>query len=289
MTAQHPHPTLVDPADILSATTEAGTNSWWFASRLEHQDSVFWALIHTMSAPDGGTISTISLFQESAGSEGHTSEKHAIESADAVTLSTEDFEVRTSILSMSGDLDRIEISGTTDTATIQLTLRREDPVLFSAGSGYFPFFGSTTGQYALPGLLASGTITADGVTYQVTGRTWLDRQWGGGPAEGATPTGFTWLGLDLGGGRYLSVWDTQGDGTSWLTELRPDGTHTVTHARRTGEDGHWTLTVPSLDATLEITHTGLSSTAFAYTGVGAVTGKIAGQEISGHGYTDIIG
>ncbi|MFD7506666.1 lipocalin-like domain-containing protein [Streptomyces sp. NPDC059850] len=42
--------------------------------------------------------------------------------------------------------------------------------------------GSTTrppsGRRSTPGLTTSGTITADGVTRRVAGRTWFDRQWG---------------------------------------------------------------------------------------------------------------
>jgi len=43
------------------------------------------------------------------------------------------------------------------------------------------------------------TITAEGSTHGVSGRTWFDRQWGSGSTE---PPRFLWLGLDLGEGRY---------------------------------------------------------------------------------------
>ncbi|MCW8379760.1 lipocalin-like domain-containing protein [Streptomyces justiciae] len=284
MTAHHP--TLVDPTDSLHATS-SDRDSWWFAARLHHDETVFWAQIHAMTGPDGTFQSTVALLQESAGSESHNSAMHVTESLDDVSLSADSLSVRTQVLTLSGDLNELEISGTTDTTAIRLTLRREEPVLYSGGAGLFPFFGGNTGQYALPGLATSGTVVIDGVTYQVYGRTWFDRQWGGG--QDPEPARFTWLGLDLGAGRYISVWDTTGDGTSWLTELRSDGTHTIARAHRTGRDGHWTLTVPALDASLEITHRRLSRTEFAYTGAATVTGKIAGQEVAGYGFADIVG
>ncbi|CCB71136.1 hypothetical protein [Streptantibioticus cattleyicolor] len=85
------------------------------------------------------------------------------------------------------------------------------------------------------------------------------------------------------------MWDTTGDGTSWLTALKADGSHLITHARRTDHDGHWLLTVPGLDASLAITRRELPGSPGAYTGACQVTGACAGEEIDGHGYTDVIG
>lgn len=278
------HPTLISAADELPADSSNVLDSWWFTARLHAGETVFWVKIHAMTV-QGTCHSTVALLQEP---DGHTSEKQTAESLDAVTLSADHLHIRTSILEMSGDLDALEITGATNAASVQLTLRRDEPVLYNGGSGLFPFFGGTTGQYALPGLTTTGTITADGTTYHVSGRTWFDRQWG---SEGTEPPRFTWLGLDLGVGRYLSVWDTTGDGTSWLTELKADGTHTITRAQRTDHtNGAWRLTIPDLDASLEITHRGLpDSHDGLYAGVCSVTGTLAGEAIASHGYTDIIG
>lgn len=279
------HPTLISAADELPAHSSnmVDVDSWWFSARLHADESVLWVGIHTMNL-QGTCHNTVALLQEP---DGHASYKQTTESLDAVKLSADSLHIRTSILEMSGDLDDLEISGATDAASVHLTLRRDEPVLYNGGSGLFPFFRGTTGQYALPGLTTTGTITADGTTYHVSGRTWFDRQWN---AEPTGPARFTWLGLDLGAGRYLSVWDTTGDGTSWLTELKADGTHTITHAQRTDHNGAWRLTIPDLDASLEITHRGLPhSHDGLYTGVCSVTGTLAGEDIAGHGYTDVIG
>ncbi|MGW3205613.1 lipocalin-like domain-containing protein [Streptomyces sp. NPDC001135] len=275
-------PTLVDAAEGLAPTSPDNADSWWFCARLHDHENVFWVKIHTMLM-QGACHSTVAVLREG---DGHSSGTYAVEAMDEVKVAADSLDVRTSVLAVSGDTDRLDVSGATDTASVRLTLRREGPVLYSGGSGVFPFFGGTTGQYALPGLTASGTLTVEGVTYRVSGHTWLDRQWVSGATQ---PPRFTWLGLDLGAGRYLSVWDTAGDGSSWLTELQPDGSHLITHAQRTDHEGHWLLTVPALDASLDITHRGLAGSEAAYTGACHVTGTLAGQDITGHGYTDVIG
>ncbi|OLZ68970.1 hypothetical protein AV521_19560 [Streptomyces sp. IMTB 2501] len=275
-------PTLIDAAGDLAPTSPDNTDSWWFCAKLHAGEKVFWVKIHTITM-QGVCHSTVALREEG---DGHAGGRYADEAVDDVKVSADSLNVQTSVLAVSGDLDRLEISGTTDTASIRLTLRREEPVLYNGGGGVFPFFGGTTGQYALPGLMTSGTITVEGITHQVDGRTWFDRQWVAGITR---PPRFTWLGLDLGGGRYLSVWDTAGDGTSWLTRLTADGTHLITHAQRTDHDGNWVLAVPALDASLEVSHQALSDVPGAYTGACHVTGTLAGEDITGHGFTDVIG
>ncbi|MFF3819331.1 hypothetical protein ACFYYD_22465 [Streptomyces bluensis] len=153
------HPTLISAADDLAATAPGKNDSWWFASRLHDEDgNVFWAKIHAMET-EGACHGTVALVREA---DGHTSDKHTVEPLHDVKLSTDRLDVQTSVLNLSGGLDELNISGTTDTASIRLALRREGPVLFSGGSGLFPFFGGTTGQFALPGLIASGTLTVEG-------------------------------------------------------------------------------------------------------------------------------
>ncbi len=281
------HPTLISAADELPADPSKTMDSWWFAARIHADEAVFWAKIHTM-AVQGTCHSTVALLQEP---DGHTSHQQTVESLEAVTSSTDALAMKTSILAMSGDLNNLEITGATDTASIRLTLRRDEPVLYNGGSGIFPFLGGTTGQYALPGLTTTGTLTVDRTTYPVSGRTWFDRQWAPENSESAEPPRFTWLGLDLGAGRYLSVWDTIGDGTSWLTSLKADGTHTITRAQRTDRaNGAWRLTIPDLGASLDITHRGLpDSRDGLYAGVCTVTGTLAGEGVDGHGYTDVLG
>ncbi|WP_033293263.1 lipocalin-like domain-containing protein [Amycolatopsis jejuensis] len=277
------HPTLINPADELPASASHPVDSWWYTAQLRAGDTQFWVKIQAMTT-NHTCHSVVALLQEP---EGHTSLKEAVESSDDVTVSTDAFEIKTPLLQMHGDLDGMEVSGATDDAVVKLALRRNEPVLYNAGAGLFPFCGGQTGQYALPGLTTTGTITTNGTEYQVTGRTWFDRQWA---TPGNEPPRFTWLGLDLGSGRYLSVWDTSGDGSSWLTALDADGTHTLAGATRTGSENTWELTIPTFDAVLTVTHRELpGSREGLYGGVCTVTGIFRGDTVTGHGYTDVVG
>ncbi|MEV0026845.1 lipocalin-like domain-containing protein [Streptomyces atroolivaceus] len=275
------HPTLIDAADKLAADPTATVDSWWFTTKLHTDETVYWVKIHTMGM-QGTCHSTVSLLQEP---EGHSSTKQITESLDAVTLPGAPLDARTSILTISGDLDDLQSSGATDTASVQLTLQREEPVLYNSGSGLFPLFGGMNGQYALPGLTTSGSITVDGTTHQIGGRTWFDRQWGTPSSE---PSRTTWLGLDS------ERAGTRASGTP--SETAPPGSphskrtaHTLTRAHRTEQaSGHWQLTAPSLDASLTITHRGLpDSHDGLYAGPSTVTGTLEGQPIAGHGYADV--
>ncbi|MCP2252778.1 hypothetical protein LY13_001521 [Prauserella aidingensis] len=111
------HPTMIDAVDMLAADPSAAVDSWWFAARLHSDETVFWMKIHTM-AVQGGCHSTVAQLQEP---DGHSSHKPTPENLDEVTLSPGARDARTSILAVHGDLDDISISGSTDTASVQLT------------------------------------------------------------------------------------------------------------------------------------------------------------------------
>jgi hypothetical protein len=137
------HAPLINAAGDLAATFPDKVGSWWFASKLHDDQSDFWVKIHTMEM-QGACHSTVSLLQDPGG---HTSEKHTIEDLHDVKVSEDSLNVQTSILTMSGDLDELEIAGATDTASVRLTLRRAVPVL-AVLQGFVT-------------LTASGVITAE--------------------------------------------------------------------------------------------------------------------------------
>lgn len=277
------HPVLFDlSADLAPTASDAG-DSWWFASRLRDDDGdLYWTKTHVIQMSES-YVSTVSVLRDS---DRRADERHTAEPAAEVKAAADRLDVQTSLLDMSGGPDEFTTSGATDDAAFRLTLRRTEPALYNGGSGVFPFLGGRTGQLSLPGLAATGTITIDGVERNVKGRTWFDRQWIAGPAD---PPRFLWFGLDLGDGRYLSVWDTTGDGVSWLTALKPDGTHVITGAQRTAHEGGYLLAIPDLDASLEITYRRLDATEGDSTNVCTVAGTFAGREVTGHGYHDIVG
>jgi hypothetical protein len=278
-------PVWVAPAfDLAAHGIEAG-DSWWFASRVTTGSAWFDLKIHALVTGEN-CLSTVAIRRHDTG---EITAAHAVDPLGDVVSSTEKFEVRTSLLSLRGDLDNLSIDASSGETRVCLALHREGPTLYNAVTGHFPFFGTATYQYALPGLRASGTVRLAGTEHAVTGETWFDRQWFSGART--RPVRFTWLGLNLGRGHYWSVWDTVGDGSSWVTILRPDGTHTVAAARRTGGEGRWRLVVPALEADLTVDHRLLDEVpSFPLsTMVCEVTGRQAGRAVTGRGFADIIG
>ncbi|MFE9597972.1 lipocalin family protein [Streptomyces hokutonensis] len=151
---------------------------------------------------------------------------------------------------------------------MDLRLKAVGPTLYDNGTGLFPFLDDTSYYYSLPNLRTTGTLTLDGSTEQVTGTSWLDRQWGNwswGPLHK-----WTWMALQLDNGQVLNLWDLFDDSGEkhWATVLSPDGTHRVVsvdplapQATRfetsptTGQRyaGKWTVTIPALNTRLVVT------------------------------------
>ena len=150
---------------------------------------------------------------------------------------------------------------------MDLRLKAVGPTLYDNGTGLFHFLDDTS-YYSLPNLRTTGTLTLDGSTEQVTGTSWLDRQWGNwswGPLHK-----WTWMALQLDNGQVLNLWDLFDDSGEkhWATVLSPDGTHRVVsvdplapQATRfetsptTGQRyaGKWTVTIPALNTRLVVT------------------------------------
>ncbi|HET6500520.1 MAG TPA: lipocalin-like domain-containing protein [Amycolatopsis sp.] len=278
-------PVWVAPAFDLAAHGIEARDSWWFASRVTTGSVRFDLKIHALITGEN-CLSTVAIRRHDTG---EVTATHVADPLGDVVSSTSKFEVRTPLLSLRGDLDNLSIEASSGETRVSLALHRVGPTLYNAGTGHFPFFGASTYQYALPGLNASGTVSLAGTEHAVTGETWFDRQWSSGART--RPARFTWLGLNLGHGHHLSVWDTVGDGTSWVTILRPDGTHTIAAAHRTGGDGRWRLVVPALEADLTVDHLLLDEVpSFPLsTVVCEVTGGLAGRAVAGHGFADLIG
>jgi predicted secreted hydrolase len=215
---------------------------------------------------------------------------HAIDRFDqgSASVSTEQLAVLMPTASLSGTTDEmtfhVEIAGN----TADLTLGRQYPVLYNCGTGLFPYFHGPTHQYAFPGLAVSGTITVDGQPLHVHGGGWYDRQWSASRDAFGTKQPFTWFGLCLENGHNLSVWNTtgpDGGGKIWATVVQPDGKHSVVKVVSAAHEG-WTLSLPSLDAILEVAHVEIHNEPGFYSGICDVEGTYEGAPIRGYGVVD---
>jgi predicted secreted hydrolase len=95
-----------------------------------------------------------------------------------VSLPKEGLSLRTPIATVTGSFEEWSVHLTVPDGEATLMLHPVGGVLYNAGAGSFPFFGTPVFHYALPTLETAGTVVAnDGQTYQVSGVTWFDRQW----------------------------------------------------------------------------------------------------------------
>ena len=159
----------------------------------------------------------------------------------------------------------------------------------------------------------TGTLTAEGQVFQITGESWLDRQWGAIPD--LVSNRWTWMNLSVSDGDKVGIWDIRSaDGTgpeeSWATVLHPDGTHELLpvvplarEARRLCASPtspyvfptEWTITIPSRDTRLIVTATvidqvipGLPGTS-VYEGAATFTGTYRGAAVTGRTYVEQLG
>jgi len=308
-------PTEVDPGAGL-ASQPTGQGPSWFDSiflvgQVRAAGYEFGYLVHVLRQPEHDlrhqviavTSSTAGRFASHAANLG----------ADELRWDDTSLHVETPGLTWTGDLENQKIVARAPWGALDLALHPEGPVLYYAGTGSFPLLSAQQYQYALPRMATSGTLTADGTTWDVTGESWLDRQWGAQPD--LRTNRWTWMNLTLSNGDSLALWDARSvDGTgpeeSWATVLHADGTHELIPVTPLAEEAgrlwhsprgsyvfptRWTVDIPARQATLTVTATvleqevpGLGPTS-AYEGAATVTGIYEGAEVTGRTYIEQVG
>jgi predicted secreted hydrolase len=229
-------------------------------------------------------------------------------SPDQTRFSSTALDVRVPSATLSGPMDAMRLHATLPVGEIDLALSARGAALYNNGTGLIPFLDGTSYYYSLPSLASQGTLTVNGHTYQVTGESWLDRQWG--TWDWNTVRKWTWMALQLSNGDRVNLWDlfTQGSEFPYATVLRPDGTHEIvavnpladttsdfwtspTTGKRYGT--RWTVSVPALDArlTVVVEPQAQEIQAFGgiYEGAGSVTGRHRGKPVTGQVYVEQFG
>jgi predicted secreted hydrolase len=162
-----------------------------------------------------------------------------------------------------------------DGISVDLTLRPAKPPVLQGNQGLSqkgPGAGNASYYYSYTRLDTDGTLALDGDTVEVSGESWMDREWSTS-ALGPDQEGWDWFSLQLDDGRdlmYYQLRRTDGMPSSFSegvlvgregtpkklqrsdveievldTWTSPDGTHTY--------PVEWTLRVPSEDIDLRIT------------------------------------
>jgi predicted secreted hydrolase len=167
-----------------------------------------------------------------------------------VKLSADRMSISTPELTFSGDRNGCTVSARGKDARIDIATTTAAPPVLMNGQGQF-FFIDVSEQYefAFPAMPTTGTVVLDTMTYQVTGTSWLDRQWGGIPGVfaaglgggaqapgahgGAAPKVMNWIWTNpqLDNGVNVAaaqIRDMINDKIYiMLTAVHPDGTHVV--------------------------------------------------------------
>lgn len=229
-------------------------------------------------------------------------------SPDQSSFSTTALDARVPSASLSGPMDAMRLHATLPVGEIDLTLSARGPAMYNNGTGLIPFLDGTSYHYSLPSLASQGTLTVNGRTYEVTGESWLDRQWG--RWDWNTVQKWTWMAVQLPNGDRINLWDmfSQGSEFPYATVLHPDGTHELvavnpladttsdywtspTTGKRYGT--RWTVNIPALDASLTVVvkPQGQEIQAFGgfYEGAGSVTGRYMGKPVTGQVYVEQFG
>lgn len=100
-----------------------------------------------------------------------------------------------------------------------LRLTASRPLVLQGDHGYSrkSAEGQASYYYSQPFFQASGSVTLDGQTYQVSGPAWLDREWSSQPLT-ANQTGWDWFSLHLDTGEQLMLFRVrQKEGAPYIT------------------------------------------------------------------------
>jgi predicted secreted hydrolase len=172
--------------------------------------------------------------------------------------------------------------------------------------------GNASYYYSLTRMPTRGTVMADGRTYEVTGSSWMDREWST-KSLGAEQVGWDWFALQLSDGSEIMHYqlrrqDGSADPFSAGVDIPPQGEAVrlsrdevrieVLSTWRSPRSGttypaRWRFSVPSRQLVLEITPAladqELPVTVLYWEGAVRIQGTRAGQPITGRGYVELTG
>ncbi len=213
--------------------------------------------------------------------------------------------------SISGDEKKIELKAIDGTVSIELNLESMKPIVLQGDKGLSQKsseVGNASYYFSQTRINSSGTIVVDGQKFEVTGLSWLDREWSTS-ALGENQEGWDWFSIQLDDRREIMLYQLRLknggiDPFSSGSFIEKDGT--VKHLNaddfeivvldtwKSPETGilypsKWKVTIPEQD--IELTVTPLLNNqelllSFNYW-EGAV--KVSGDGISGKGYVELTG
>jgi predicted secreted hydrolase len=222
-----------------------------------------------------------------------------------------------SIQENQGDATETEdwqLSASGDGLTLELSLVAEKPPVLNGVAGLSrksESRGHASWYYSISRMRSAGTLQVAGVTHEVSGLSWLDREWGSS-ALAPDQRGWDWFALQLTDGSDLMFYNIrksdgsqdQYSGGSWISadgERRHLGRDevviTVTDEWQSPAGGaypsRWDIQLPALGLALTVTpviaNQELITTVRYWEGAVDVTGRRNEQPIEGRGYVELTG
>lgn len=137
-----------------------------------------------------------------------------------------------SVSSISGDFSPLSLRFQADSFSVDLRMSQTKPIVLQGKDGYSiksPDHASY--YYSIPRMATEGSLTVGNRTFQVTGSSWMDREWSSG-LLGRQYDGWYWFALSFEDGRDLICFSLRDRETgidanriaSWIEE---DGTTTI--------------------------------------------------------------
>ncbi|AJF07418.1 lipocalin-like domain-containing protein [Geoalkalibacter subterraneus] len=207
-----------------------------------------------------------------------------------------------------------ELSASTDTAAIDLSLRQGKPVVLQGEKGLSQKSaeaGNASYYYSLTRMPTQGRIRIEGKQYEVRGSSWLDREWSTS-ALAADQQGWDWFALQSDDGHELMYYqlrrqDGSADPASRGVLVTPDGSTlpllgeqlqlVATSRWRSPRGGSypsaWRMKVPDQDLELQITpllsDQELDVTIRYWEGAVRFSGHYGERPLTGYGYVELTG
>jgi Lipocalin-like domain/CrtC N-terminal lipocalin domain len=307
-------PNLVDAAMDLVAQSPGLEKTWFdsifIAGQVVDPHGSFGILVHLLSQPASNTHRLAVVLTNTT--TGAIKSHSVMLAANDFTWSRDKLAIIAPGLRWSGDVNRQSVVFSTDWGAIDIILEAKGPALYYGGLGSFKLLGEVQFQFALPDMHTTGTLTFEGRTMQISGESWLDRQWGGLPDLRFNR--WSWMNLGMPNGDKVAIWDARSaDGTgpeeSWATILHANGNHElvpVTPLADSADRFHesaenhfafptkWTVSIPSCDASLEVITTSINQEipglgTSIYEGAATFSGKYLGQVVEGRTYVEQLG
>ncbi|MGW1619795.1 lipocalin family protein [Streptomyces sasae] len=305
-------PVAVDPAAGLTPNADPATQSWYVTAHVRaggHRYGFMANYLTSGDAKQGTALSSVSIINEDTG--WHTKSELALTPRTGLS-DKQGVDIHTDNITWTGDTKEQKLRAKVPEGTIDVTFHPRGNVLYNMGTGYFPMFGDAkypNYEYAFPTMDTSGTLTLGGRTDKVSGKSWLDRQWGPLPDVSTGKASWSWTNLDLSNGDEISLWKTKESGkqTTWATVLKPDGTHTLAEATLTPDQStlwtsphtgkkyptRWKITIPGEHAKLNVkvyaNDQELTVPGPRYEGSAAVTGTYDHHPVTGTTYVELTG